>query len=113
MQLSRGDFLDTTNPMNFIPLSKSRRVTTITLNRPAVMNAINPEMQDELRTAIDEFAENDEQYICVLTGAGERAFCAGTDLKSPGRVHAKATAGLESLRNDCPPIPHICEESKR
>jgi enoyl-CoA hydratase/carnithine racemase len=87
MQLSRCDFIDTTNPMNFIHLSKSRRVTTITLNRPAVMNAINPEMQDELRTAIDEFAENDEQYICVLTGAGERAFCAGTDLKSPGRGH--------------------------
>lgn len=57
-------------------------VTTITLNRPEVMNAINPEMQDALQAAFDAFAQDDNQRICLVTGAGDRAFCAGTDLKA-------------------------------
>jgi enoyl-CoA hydratase/carnithine racemase len=57
------------------------RVTTITLNRPAAMNAITPAMHHELQAAFDAFAADDEQYIGVVTGAGERAFCAGSDLK--------------------------------
>ncbi len=57
------------------------RVTTITLNRPAAMNAVTPAMHHELQAAFDAFAADDGQYIAVVTGAGERAFCAGSDLK--------------------------------
>jgi crotonobetainyl-CoA hydratase len=56
-------------------------VTTVTLNRPEVMNALNPEMQAGLQAAFDDFAADPSQRVAVVTGAGERAFCAGSDLK--------------------------------
>lgn len=65
----------------FITVTASDRVTTITLNRPEVMNAINKAMHFELQRAFDAFAADHGQWICVVTGAGEKAFCAGTDLK--------------------------------
>ena len=65
----------------FLQVTTKDRVTTITLNRPASMNAITPAMHHELQAAFDAFAADDEQYIGVVTGAGERAFCAGSDLK--------------------------------
>jgi crotonobetainyl-CoA hydratase len=65
----------------FIRVSSHDRVTTIILDRPAVMNAINPQMHHELQAAFDAFAADTDQFICVVTGAGDRAFCAGSDLK--------------------------------
>jgi len=60
----------------------NNHVTHIQLNRPDAMNAITPEMHDELQEVFDTFATNDDAYIGVISGAGERAFCAGSDLKS-------------------------------
>lgn len=68
----------------YLSLGKSGHVTTITLNRPEVLNAINHAMHVEMQQALDDFATDDDQYICVITGAGERAFCAGSDLKAIG-----------------------------
>lgn len=65
----------------FITVGCRNRVTTITLNRPQVMNSINRAMHFELQRAFDAFAADTQQWICVVTGAGERAFCAGSDLK--------------------------------
>jgi len=65
-----------------IEVVKGDRITTICMNRPHVMNAINPAMHEELQAAFDDFAADDEQFIGVVTGAGERAFCAGSDLKA-------------------------------
>jgi crotonobetainyl-CoA hydratase len=65
-----------------IRVDRSARVTTITLNRPEAMNAVNPLMHNELQAAFDEFAQDPEQFIGVITGMGERAFCAGSDLKA-------------------------------
>jgi enoyl-CoA hydratase/carnithine racemase len=65
----------------FIVVRRSPAVTTITLNRPEVMNAIHSPMHAELAEALDAFAADPKQRVCVLTGAGERAFCAGSDLK--------------------------------
>jgi enoyl-CoA hydratase/carnithine racemase len=70
---------------DFIRVYRVKGVTTITLNRPGVMNAINPEMHLELERAFDEFASDAEQQLCVITGAGDRAFCAGSDLKAGAR----------------------------
>lgn len=56
-------------------------VTTIILNRPEVMNAIDPQMHGELEEAFNGYAANPHQRICVITGSGAQAFCAGTDLK--------------------------------
>jgi crotonobetainyl-CoA hydratase len=56
-------------------------VTRITLDRPEVLNAIHTPMHHELQDALDGFAADPAQSVCVLTGAGDRAFCVGTDLK--------------------------------
>jgi enoyl-CoA hydratase/carnithine racemase len=74
--------------------------TRITLNRPAVLNAINQRMHDELQHAFDQFAADNAQSIAVVSGAGERAFCAGSDLKAiaaagaPNVYPASGYAGL-------------------
>lgn len=68
--------------MQFLKVEKAGRVTTVTLNRPEVMNAINPAMHQELQEAFDDFAADPDQFLCVVTGAGDRAFCAGSDLKA-------------------------------
>ena len=84
----------------FITVAKADRVTTITLNRPEVMNAINVPMHHELQAAFDDFAADPAQFICVVTGAGPRAFCAGSDLKAvpenpeDGRYPRNGYAGL-------------------
>lgn len=66
----------------FIDVEIREQVTTITLNRPQVLNALNRPMHVELQDAFDAFASAPGQRICVITGAGERAFCAGSDLKA-------------------------------
>ena len=71
--------------MEFVTIAKTGPVTTITLNRPAVMNAINPQMHHELQAAFDDFAADAEQFVAVVTGAGDRAFCTGSDLKALDR----------------------------
>ena len=64
----------------FITVTRDGPVTTITLNRPQVLNALHPPMHAELQRAFDSFAADPAQKVAILTGAG-RAFCAGTDLK--------------------------------
>ncbi|MDP6345397.1 MAG: enoyl-CoA hydratase-related protein [Alphaproteobacteria bacterium] len=60
-------------------------VARITLNRPEAMNSLNPELRWELSQHWDEVEANDDIWLAVVTGAGERAFCAGTDLKHRAR----------------------------
>lgn len=67
--------------MQFIEVEHSGGVTTITLARPEVLNALNPAMHHELEAAFDAYADDPGQHVCVVTGTG-RAFCAGSDLKA-------------------------------
>ncbi|OJJ22015.1 enoyl-CoA hydratase [marine bacterium AO1-C] len=57
-------------------------VAIITFNRPEVMNCIGPTTHEELVQAWQEFKTNDQLKVAVITGAGEKAFCAGGDLKA-------------------------------
>jgi enoyl-CoA hydratase/carnithine racemase/predicted thioesterase len=69
-------------PMTTITYSWRDGVGTLALNRPTVLNAMNPQMTTELRALVDWLAGHADQVrIVVLTGAG-RAFCAGDDLKA-------------------------------
>ncbi len=84
----------------FITVAKQNHVTHITLNRPEVMNAINQQMHNELQTAFDDFAQDDTQYVGVIAGAGDRAFSAGSDLKSlarQGKPHVYPRSGYAGL----------------
>lgn len=53
----------------------------VTINRPDRMNAVHPPANLELGEIFDRFAENDDLWVAILTGSGERAFCAGNDLR--------------------------------
>jgi crotonobetainyl-CoA hydratase len=68
-------------PYEFIKVEREDHVTWIILNRPEVMNAISPPMHLELQKAFDEFAADPDQWVGIVTGAGQRAFSAGSDLK--------------------------------
>jgi enoyl-CoA hydratase len=57
-------------------------VTLITISRPERMNAIGAQTHRELVDAWGRFRDDDEAHVAVLTGAGDRAFCAGGDQKS-------------------------------
>lgn len=61
-------------------------VAVITLNRPDRMNAFTPEMAKELIAAFDKTDADDAVKAIVLTGAGDRAFCAGADLGGGGKT---------------------------
>ena len=69
-------------PYECIEVTKNNHVTSVLLNRPDAMNAITPEMHHELQSAFDDFASDSDQFVAVIRGAGERAFCAGSDLKN-------------------------------
>ena len=66
--------------MNYeaITVKEKDRIATITLNRPEKMNAVNPQMRDELGTALQEVGEDPSILVVVLAGSG-RAFCSGVD----------------------------------
>lgn len=59
--------------------SVDEQIATITLNRPDVLNAYTPDMGDEIVAAFRQAAADDSVRAVILTGAGERGFCAGAD----------------------------------
>lgn len=92
--------------MEFISVESAGGVTTVTLDRPQVLNAINPPMHDELEAAFNAFAADPDEMVCVVTGSG-RGFCAGSDLKAAaaaGSHRAYPAHGYAGLieRFDCP-----------
>ena len=60
------------------------QVAVISINRPEKRNAITPPMQGMLRDAFKRFRDDDDLRVAVLTGAGDKAFTAGADLKDIG-----------------------------
>ncbi|MBI2886502.1 MAG: enoyl-CoA hydratase/isomerase family protein [Chloroflexi bacterium] len=60
---------------------KKGHIAYVTLNRPEAMNAVNREMSEELEDLWYQFDADDEAWVAILTGAGDRAFCAGADLR--------------------------------
>ena len=72
-----------------IEFIQQNEIAIIRFNRPEVMNCVGPNTHRELLIAWEAFKTNDELKVAIITGAGERAFCAGGDLK--------AALGKESL----------------
>ena len=68
-------------PFDFVRYEKRDRIAYVTINRPEVMNALHPPASDELSAVWDDFATDPDTWVAILTGAGERAFSAGNDLK--------------------------------
>lgn len=72
---------------------KRGEVATITLNRPAVKNAIDLDMHHRLRQIWTDFRDDDDIRVAIITGTGD-AFCAGADLKTHVPEWADAGPGL-------------------
>ncbi|MEM7519807.1 MAG: enoyl-CoA hydratase-related protein [Pseudomonadota bacterium] len=66
----------------FITAKEHGNVLVVTMNRPEVYNAVHVDMHNEMADCWDNFAANDDLWVAVLTGAGDKAFCAGNDLKA-------------------------------
>jgi enoyl-CoA hydratase/carnithine racemase len=67
--------------LEFIRYEKRDHVAHITIDRPAVMNALHPAANEELDRVWDDFAGDADCRVAILTGAGDKAFSAGNDLK--------------------------------
>ena len=65
----------------FIIVEKKDHLTIITLNRPERMNALHAPAHQELHAVMNDFSEDPDQWVCIITGTGEKAFSAGNDLK--------------------------------
>ena len=87
---------------NNILTSFSNGITTITINRPSKLNALNSETIQELHEAFKEADENHDTKIIIITGSGEKAFVAGADIsefanfsvEEGGRLAAEGQAKL-------------------
>jgi enoyl-CoA hydratase/carnithine racemase len=67
-------------PYETLLYEKRGGIGYVTLNRPGVLNAQSPEMFDELAQVFGEIKRDPEVGVVILTGAGDRAFCAGADI---------------------------------
>ena len=92
-----------TEPFEDLLYEVREQVATITINRPKSLNALTGRTLEELEQAICAAGADPNVGVLVLTGAGERSFCAGGDM------HWEAAGGLESLDfridealSDCP-----------
>ncbi|MEE8176542.1 MAG: enoyl-CoA hydratase-related protein, partial [Acidobacteriota bacterium] len=65
----------------FVKVETADHITTVTINRPEVMNALHPPAHVELGQIFDEFDADDSAWVAIVTGEGEHAFSAGNDLK--------------------------------
>ena len=81
-------------PYQYARYEKKGHLAYVTLNRPEVMNALHYAAHLELEAIFNDFKNDDESWVAIVTGAGEKAFSAGNDLKAT----AAATA-----RGDPPP----------
>lgn len=93
-----------TSPFEHILFEKRGHVAHVTLNRPEVMNALHPPANAELARAWSQVIDDDEIWVAILTGAGDRAFSAGSDLK--WRVE---DADEDQLRNPIHNASHILD----
>lgn len=95
----------------FITVEKKDHLTVITINRPEAMNAISPLVSTELSNAFNDFSDDPDAWVSIVTGAGDRAFSAGNDLKwqalHGGEAVSKQTAKVKggfggiTFRHDC------------
>ncbi len=84
----------------FSTTERDGNLLIVTINRPEVMNACHPPANRELGGVFDEFAADESLWVAIITGAGDRAFSAGNDLKyqaSGGDMSGRAPSGFAGL----------------
>jgi enoyl-CoA hydratase len=86
-------------------------VVTITYNRPDQHNAIDRVMNAELHHAWQRFRDDDDAFVLVLTGAGEKVFSAGWDLKDAAEM--EQLGDWDAFRRDLHNLPGFCGYTRR
>src|SRR5215207_330408 len=81
--------------MSVLLEKRGKGVALVTLNRPQVLNALDVPAKERLGEIWQEISEDSSVRVAVLTGAGEKAFCAGSDIKEINRTgRMVSTEGL-------------------
>ena len=104
-------------------VERNEGIVTLTINRPERKNAITGEMWVGLGRIFDEIANNRDDRVLVITGAGD-AFCSGADLSPGGDAQEKRRAGFRAVASMRPvgrgagtaaraPDPHRCRGERR
>ena len=84
-----------------IEYMKEGKIATFIINRPQVMNAMDRATYKKMSEAMVDFKDDPNLWVGIISGAGDRAFCAGADIKE---VRSYADAG-RNIREDLPPTP--------
>jgi enoyl-CoA hydratase/carnithine racemase len=82
---------------------KKNHIAILTMNRPEAMNAMNAAMRKEMGDALVDFRDDNDAWVLIITGAGERAFSAGMDL----REMAARLAGGGGATGGGAPVPSL------
>ncbi len=68
----------------------NQHIGLVTINRPNAMNAVNGDVAQGIAALVDKTEADADIWVVILTGAGDRAFCAGADLKEISRGNARS-----------------------
>jgi E-phenylitaconyl-CoA hydratase len=104
--------------MPSVELTIKNHVATVLLNRPEALNSVDPEMRGLLHETWDRVHHDDDIRVIIVTGAGDKAFCSGSDLKKtmpPAETPAQQILGssiahaslIANLKTDKPMIAAI------
>jgi enoyl-CoA hydratase/carnithine racemase len=80
--VSSPDHATDSVPAAKVLVERRGHIGVVTLNRPEVRNVVDGEVAALVEGALDEFDADDDVFVVVLTGAGDKAFCAGLDLRA-------------------------------
>lgn len=80
--------------MSVVTYEKKGHLVYVTLNRPDVMNALSMEVRRRLIDAWQQYRDDDDAWVAIVTGAGDRAFSAGADLKEMASLPPAQIADL-------------------
>jgi enoyl-CoA hydratase/carnithine racemase len=81
---------------------KRGRIGIVTINRPEVMNAIDPQTSGELYEAWCDFRDDDDLWVGIFTGAGPRAFSAGNDLVAMSKMQQQGSNAVSAAYSKAP-----------
>jgi len=82
--------------LKFVKLESRDSIAVITINRPDKLNALNADTVNELRSALEQVASDNNTRAVILTGAGEKAFVAGADIAELAKMNP--LSGIEVSR---------------
>ncbi len=86
-----------------IQFERDGPVAILTINRPEVRNALDFKASEELTRAWIEFRDDDDLRVAILTGAGDKAFCAGADLRGVAEFYQSLTSAERLRRAESEP----------